>query len=327
MAILDSKKKQINAKIVYYGPALSGKTTNIRHIHKKLRPDHRGKLMTLATQMDRTLFFDFLPVELGNIRGFKVRLQLYTVPGQVFYNATRKLVLKNVDGIVFIADSRQKMLPENLESLKNLEENLRDYHRDLKEIPMVFQYNKRDLPEVSSVEELQSALNRYGAPSLESVANQGEGVLTVLTTISKMVINKLKTTSKLTTVEYPEDKPAEEPPDRKQPPSPGPERIKKALESIKSPPSPPPSPAAPPRGTEVKPPLKISPSPQARPRRDEMEIIELGKPEKISPNCFNIPLVVQNKRSSEEFVLNLTLKVENLGAITAKAASGTNPKS
>ncbi len=327
MAILDSKRKEINAKIVYYGPALSGKTTNIQLIHKKLRPDHRGKLMTLATQGDRTLFFDFLPVELGVIRGLKVRLQIYTVPGQVFYNATRKLVLKNVDGIVFIADSQKKVLPENLESLRNLEENLRDYHRDLKEVSLVFQYNKRDLPEISSVNELQSALNSYGAPSFESIASQGEGVLPTLTTISKMVINKLKSTPRLTPIESLRDEPSKESPDRPQPPSHDPEEEQKALETLKPPPVSRPSPGAPPPRGEVKPPLKISPPPQAQPKMDEMEIIELGKPEKISSNCFNIPLTVRNKRSAAKFVLNLTLKVENLGTITAKAASATNPKS
>lgn len=327
MAILDSKRKEINAKIVYYGPALSGKTTNIQYIHKKLRSDHRGKLMTLATQGDRTLFFDFLPVELGVIRGLKVRLQIYTVPGQVFYNATRKLVLKNVDGIVFIVDSQKKMLPENLESLKNLEENLRDYHQDLKEIPFVFQYNKRDLPETSSLEELQSALNRHGAPSFESIASQGEGVLPCLTTISKRVINKLKSTSELTTIESLRDKPSKESPDRLQPPPPTRQQEQKTLESLRPSPSPQPSPSASPAEVKVKPPLKISPPPRTQPKRDLMEIIDLGEPEKVSSNCFNIPLVIRNKRSGEKFALNLTLKVDNLGVLTTKAASATNPKS
>lgn len=323
MAILDSKRKEINAKIVYYGPALSGKTTNIQHIHKKLRPDHRGRLMTLATQRDRTLFFDLLPLELGEIRGMKVRLQIYTVPGQVFYNATRKLVLKNVDGIVFIADSQKKMLPENQESLRNLEENLRDYHRDLKEISLVFQYNKRDLPEISSINELQSSLNSYGVPSFESIASQGEGVLPTLTTISKMVINKLKSTPKFTPIESLGDEPAKETPAT----SPGPEKEQEALETLKPPPASRPAPSTPPPRSEVKPALKISPPPQAQSKMEEMEIIELGQPEKVSSNCFNIPLIIRNKRSATEFMLNLTLKVENLGTITAKAASGRNPKS
>ncbi|UCD84586.1 MAG: hypothetical protein JSU92_15180 [Deltaproteobacteria bacterium] len=327
MAILDSKRKEINAKIVYYGPALSGKTTNIQYIHKKLRPDHRGKLMTLATQGDRTLFFDFLPVELGVIRGMKVRLQIYTVPGQVFYNATRKLVLKNVDGVIFIADSQKKMLPENIESLKNLDENLRDYHRDLKEVPLVFQYNKRDMPGVSSVDELQAALNTYGSPSFESIASQGEGVLNCLTTISKMVINKLKSTSEITTLETQREKPTDESFDEPKPPSPTPQQEQKTLESLRPSPDYQTSTVISPTEDKVKPPLKISPSTRTQPKRDELEIIELGEPEKISSNCFNIPLVIRNKRSAEEFVLDLTLKLDNLGIVTAKAVSGITSKS
>lgn len=192
MALLNIKKKEINAKIVYYGPGLSGKTTNIQFIHSKLKPDHRGKLMTLATQTDRTLFFDFLPVELGEIRGMKTRFQIYTVPGQVFYNATRKLVLKNVDGVVFVADSQRKMLDDNIESLKNLEENLAHYDKTMDQVPIVFQYNKRDLPDAMPMDELNAAINTFGAPAFEGVAAKGKGVLQTLTTISKLVLHKLK---------------------------------------------------------------------------------------------------------------------------------------
>jgi len=201
MALLNYSKKEINAKIVYYGPGLSGKTTNIQYIYKKLKPEHKGKLMTLATQTDRTLFFDFLPVELGEIKGLKTRFQIYTVPGQVYYNATRKLVLKNVDGIVFVADSQKKMLNENIESLKNLEENLRFYNRSIKDLPVVFQYNKRDLPDILSVEELQRALNKYNFPYFEAVAHTGQGVLQTLTTVSKLVLQKLRTSTDFTRVE------------------------------------------------------------------------------------------------------------------------------
>jgi signal recognition particle receptor subunit beta len=202
MALLNYKKKEINAKIVYYGPGLSGKTTNIQFIHSKLRPDHRGKLMTLATQTDRTLFFDFLPVELGEIRGLKTRFQLYTVPGQVFYNATRKLVLKNVDGVVFIADSDPAHLADNLESLKNLEQNLTFHGKDIREIPLVIQYNKRDLPNAMSVADLQAKLNAYGAPTTEASSGAGgKGVLETLTLISKLVLQRLRDSQNITRVD------------------------------------------------------------------------------------------------------------------------------
>jgi signal recognition particle receptor subunit beta len=200
MALLNYKKKEINAKIVYYGPGLSGKTTNIQFIHSKLRPDHRGKLMTLATQTDRTLFFDFLPVELGEIRGLKTRFQLYTVPGQVFYNATRKLVLKNVDGVVFVADSDPAHLADNIESLKNLEQNLQFHGKDIREMPVVIQYNKRDLPNAMSIEDLQTKLNIYNVPYNEAAAGSGKGVLETLTTISKMVLQRLRDTQNITRV-------------------------------------------------------------------------------------------------------------------------------
>lgn len=192
MAVVDEKVKEINAKIVYYGPGLSGKTTNINYIYRKLKPEHRGKLTVLATKTDRTLFFDFLPIELGEIRGMKTRFQVYTVPGQVYYNATRKLVLKNVDGIVFVADSSPDKLAQNVESLNNLEENLAFYKRRLQDIPHVIQYNKRDVEGALPVEELQKVLNRYNAPYFEASAKTGKGVLETLTLICKMVLKKLR---------------------------------------------------------------------------------------------------------------------------------------
>ena len=206
MATIDRKKKELNAKIVYYGPGLSGKTTNIQYIYEKLKPEHKGKLMTLATQTDRTLFFDYLPVELGEIKGMKTRFQIYTVPGQVFYNSTRKLVLKNVDGIVFVADSQRKMLEENLESLQNLEDNLAFYNRKLKDIPHVFQYNKRDLPDMLPVEELERALNRYHVPYFEAIASKGVNVLQTLTAISKLVLQKLRGSAEVARVTKEEEK-------------------------------------------------------------------------------------------------------------------------
>jgi signal recognition particle receptor subunit beta len=194
MAYVNYTSREINAKIVYYGPGLSGKTTNILYIHKKLNPETRGKLVSLATQTDRTLFFDFLPVNVGEIGNFKLRFHLYTVPGQIFYNTTRKMVLKGVDGVVFVADSQKQMLEDNIESLKNLEENLREYGKDIREIPLVIQYNKRDLPDAMDLEELHRNLNKYKAPFYTAVATQGQGVLETLTGICKLVINNLKKT-------------------------------------------------------------------------------------------------------------------------------------
>jgi len=200
MAIVNLKTKEVNAKIVYYGPGLSGKTTNVQFIYKKLKPEHKGKLMTLATRTDRTLFFDFLPIELGEIRGMKTRFQVYTVPGQVFYNATRKLVLKNVDGIVFVADSSPEKINENIESFENLEENLRFYKKELRDIPHIIQYNKRDVEGSLPVEHLQNALNKYRVLHFEAVANKGKGVLESLTAICKMVLNHLKTSEEVQSI-------------------------------------------------------------------------------------------------------------------------------
>ena len=162
MALFNYAKREINAKIVYYGPGLCGKTTNIKYIHEKLRPETRGKLLSLATETDRTLFFDFLPVDLGEVKGYQTRFQLYTVPGQVFYNSTRKMVLKGADGIVFVADSQREMLQANQESLANLRENLAEQGKNIDDIPMVIQYNKRDLFNAMPVEELDRFLSIGG---------------------------------------------------------------------------------------------------------------------------------------------------------------------
>ena len=184
--------KEISCKIVYYGPGLSGKTTNLQYVHKKIPPNTKGELISLATDADRTLFFDFLPLNIGDIHGFSTKFQLYTVPGQVFYNATRKLVLRGVDGLVFVADSQRFKMEENLESLKNLEENLQEYDYDLDRLPVVFQYNKRDLPEVMSLEEIQSQLNPKGLPFFESVATTGDGVFDTLKCITRLVLDRTK---------------------------------------------------------------------------------------------------------------------------------------
>lgn len=192
MAIINYAKREINAKIVYYGPGLCGKTTNIRFIHQKLKPDTRGKLLSLATETDRTLFFDFLPVDLGDVKGYVTRFHLYTVPGQVFYNSTRKMVLKGADGIVFVADSQREMLDANLQSLNNLRENLQDEGKDLDDLPMVIQCNKRDLPNAMPMEELDRALNPRKLPIFAACAADGTGVLPTLSSIAKMVLFKLR---------------------------------------------------------------------------------------------------------------------------------------
>jgi len=194
MALFNYATRELSAKIVYYGPGLSGKTTNIEMVHKMLRPDQKGRLISLPTETDRTLFFDFLPIELGQIKGFKVRFHLYTVPGQVFYNATRRLVLQGVDGVVFVADSQREMANSNMESLKNLIDNLSSYGKKIEELPFVLQYNKRDLRNAAPVAELDSVLNFLHVPTFEAVAPAGKGVTETLVGISRMVFAHLRKT-------------------------------------------------------------------------------------------------------------------------------------
>jgi hypothetical protein len=188
MVLFNYTTRELTAKIVYYGPGLCGKTTNLLFIHENLPDQVKGKMLSLATKTDRTLFFDFLPIDLGEIRGMKTRVQLYTVPGQVFYNETRKLVLKGADGIVFVADSQEQMMGANIESFRNLEDNLKANGMNLAEIPHVVQFNKRDLPRLSGIEDLNSAINRYNAPFYESVATTGIGVQDTLKAIVKLVL-------------------------------------------------------------------------------------------------------------------------------------------
>ncbi|MGI8843155.1 MAG: GTP-binding protein [Gemmatimonadaceae bacterium] len=224
MSMINYASREINCKIVYYGPGLGGKTTNLEHVYAKVAPDARGKLISLATETERTLFFDFLPVDLGTIRGFKTRFHLYTVPGQVYYNASRKLILKGVDGVVFVADSQMDRMEANQESMQNLYDNMQEYGYDLTRMPFVIQFNKRDLPNAAPLDELQAALNpgwevteparqRHTpdptspseslvlqlttgewverAPSLEAVAVTGDGVFDTLRTVSKLVLKSL----------------------------------------------------------------------------------------------------------------------------------------
>jgi signal recognition particle receptor subunit beta len=192
MALVNHTTREINAKIVYYGPGLSGKTTNIHFIYHRISPNQRGKLISLATETDRTLFFDFLPVELGTIKNYKVRFHLYTVPGQVFYNATRKLVLKGADGVIFVADSQRAMVDANLESLANLHDNFADMGIDLTDFPVVLQYNKRDLPDVMTLKEMSAKLNPGDMPFYEAVAPKGDGVLKTFAAISKLVLQDMQ---------------------------------------------------------------------------------------------------------------------------------------
>jgi mutual gliding-motility protein MglA len=184
--------REVAAKIVFYGPGLSGKTTTLRKIYESVRPAHRGEMMSLATEGDRTLFFDFLPVKVERVGDCSVRLALYTVPGQVFYNATRKLVLQGSDGVVFVADSQPQMLDSNVESLKNLEENLAEQGIRLERFPLVFQWNKRDLPQTVAVEELRAAMNPGNIPDFETCATSGRGILDTLKTITRLVIKDLR---------------------------------------------------------------------------------------------------------------------------------------
>jgi mutual gliding-motility protein MglA len=191
MVLFNYATRELTAKVVYYGPGLCGKTTNLEFIHKNLPEKTRGKMLSLATQTDRTLFFDFLPIDLGSIKGMKTRVQLYTVPGQVFYDATRKLVLKGADGIVFVVDSQKEMLNSNLESWQNLKQNLAENNIDVNTIPIVIQYNKRDLPNVLPVKQLNSKLNDVKAESFEAVAISGKGVQETLKGIAKLVLVNL----------------------------------------------------------------------------------------------------------------------------------------
>ena len=192
MSFINYMAREINCKIVYYGPGLCGKTTNLQYIYERTNPDAKGKMISLATETERTLFFDFLPLSLGEIRGFKTRFHLYTVPGQVFYDASRTLILKGVDGVIFVADSQMERLEANQESVENLRTNLAEQGYSLEKIPYVIQYNKRDLPNVVSVEELRPLINPMNVPDYEANARAGVGVFDTLKAVSKLVLNELK---------------------------------------------------------------------------------------------------------------------------------------
>ncbi len=192
MSFVNYVTKEVNCKIVYYGPGLGGKTTNIQYVYQKTSGDNKGNIISLNTENERTLFFDFLPLDLGEIRGFKTRFHLYTVPGQVFYEASRKLILRGVDGIIFVADSQVERMESNIESLKSLEKNLTEQGYDCEKLPLVFQWNKRDLPNITTIKDLHGALNKWNVPEFEAVAVKGNGVFDTLKTISKLVLMNLK---------------------------------------------------------------------------------------------------------------------------------------
>ena len=192
MSFINYMAREINCKVVYYGPGLCGKTTNLQYIFERSSPESKGKMISLATETERTLFFDFLPLSIGEIGGFKTRFHLYTVPGQVFYDASRKLILKGADAVVFVTDSQVGRYDANIESVENLRDNMREQGLELDETPFVMQYNKRDLPEVSSIEELEEALNPRRVPYHEAVARTGVGVFDTLKTVAKLVVADLK---------------------------------------------------------------------------------------------------------------------------------------
>ncbi|HXZ84988.1 MAG TPA: GTPase domain-containing protein [Myxococcota bacterium] len=193
MAFINYSAREINCKLVYYGPGLCGKTTNLKHIYERTAEEAKGKMISLATETERTLFFDFLPLSLGEIRGFRTRFHLYTVPGQVFYDASRKLILKGVDGVVFVADSQEERFEANVESLENLRQNLREQGFDPAKVPTVIQYNKRDLPNAVALSDLREALNPDGKiQDFEAAASSGQGVFETLKALARLVLQELK---------------------------------------------------------------------------------------------------------------------------------------
>jgi len=192
MTFINYASREINCKIVYYGPGLCGKTTNIQWIHSQANPEERGKLVSLATETDRTLFFDFLPLDMGMVKGFKVRFHLYTVPGQVFYDASRKLILRGCDGVIFVADSQRPRLEANIESIANLATNLRDNGYDIRTMPYVLQLNKRDMPTAAPLAEMEDLLRFRNEPMIEAVASKGTGVIETLKACARQILMDLQ---------------------------------------------------------------------------------------------------------------------------------------
>lgn len=264
MVTINIAKREISVKLVYYGPGLSGKTTNLEFIHKKAPSGKTGELTTIATESDRTLFFDYMPLRLGKIGGLTTKFQLYTVPGQAYYNATRRLVLQGADGVVFVADSQRDKVAENLESFKNLAKNLEEYGMNIAEMPLVLQWNKRDLPQALSPDELSLLLNKYNSPCFPAVAVTGEGVFQTLKELAKIVLNKLHDQEGMTPITAPESSPVR-PPVPVPPPAPVPSLAPVAAPTLTPAPSISPtisktSPPSPSLGPRVKTAFKTEPS-------------------------------------------------------------------
>jgi signal recognition particle receptor subunit beta len=192
VSFINYATKEINCKVIYFGPGLSGKTTNVQYIYENTQQDHRGRLVTLSTENERTLFFDFLPLAIGEVKGYKTRFHLYTIPGQTFYEVSRQFILKGVDGIVFVADSQSERMESNIEAFESLEKSLDKQGYDLNKLPLVFQYNKRDMAGIVTVRELESTFNPMQRPYFEAIANNGQGVMETLQSISQSIIRELK---------------------------------------------------------------------------------------------------------------------------------------
>ncbi len=272
MVFFNYSTMQMAAKVVYYGPGLCGKTTNLHHIYSQTSSECRGEMVSLETETDRTLFFDLLPIDVGQIAGFNTRIQLYTVPGQVFYNTTRKLVLKGVDGVVFVADSQRPMLQANVESLDNLAENLAEMGIEIADVPLVLQFNKRDLDDICTVEEMNEALNPRGWPWFEASALHGEGVFETLKGISKVTLVSLK--RRLTGDDAPavaEPTPAADPvADPVASPAPARETPRQPAAAAPAPPTPPPGPTPAPSPTSA--PARAASPPAAKPATPPVKV-------------------------------------------------------
>lgn len=253
MVQINFGQREVSCKLVFYGPGMSGKTTNLEIIHQKAPEDARGDMVSIATETDRTLYFDYLPLDLGQVAGMHTKFQLYTVPGQIYYNATRKLVLQGVDGVIFVADSASDKMAENLESLQNLRENLADQGLQLDELPLVIQYNKRDLPNAMSVDMLNEQINPMGVPTTEAIARDGKGVFPTLKVISKMVIEKLNKEHAPSSQRRRTGGNMQPPPAAQAAPAP---------QAAAAAPAPPPQQAAPPPQPAAPPPQPAAPPPQ-----------------------------------------------------------------
>lgn len=308
MAVINYLKKEISAKIVYYGPSLCGKTTNIQSIYTGIKPDQKGKLVSLATEADRTLFFDFLPIEIANVRGFKTRLHFYTVPGQVYYNSTRRAVLTGVDGLVFVADSQRDKMEENIESLNNLEENLNYYGKSIKTLPLVIQYNKRDLQDVISIAEMNQIMNPEGYPSTEAVATSGTGVLETLTLITKMVLQHIEKGAspqqKKPQSGFQPARPATAGPDKEPPAAPkvSPVRAGAVDMSTERP--------IPEDLVDLEPEEPVQAS--AGFTGGRIRIVSTGTPSIISANAFNLPIKIKIENDDKIYIMDMAIKLDKI---------------